>query len=99
MTLTKYQIVNKIYKQLKPKYSRNDILKIVQMFIDEITDAILDGNRVELRDFGVFATKLRKPKLGRNPKTNEPVPIPTRLVMTFKPGRNLKNKLARMKTV
>jgi nucleoid DNA-binding protein len=99
MTITKYEIVNKIYNQLKPKITRSDILKIVQMFIDEISNSVLAGNRVELRDFGVFSTKLRKPKLGRNPKTNQPVPIPPRLVITFKPGRNLKAKLTKTKPV
>jgi len=97
MTLTKYSIVEKISKHFKPRISRTDILKIVQMFIDEINNAMLAGNRVELRDFGVFRTKLRKAKIGRNPKTNVPVHIPPRLVVLFKPGKNLKHKIAKKK--
>jgi integration host factor subunit beta len=97
MTLTKYSIVEKISKQFKPRIARTDILKIVQMFIDEVSGAMLTGNRVELRDFGVFRTKLRKPKIGRNPKTNVPVRIPARLVILFKPGKNLKHKIAKKK--
>lgn len=97
MTLTKYSIVEKISKQFKPRIARTDILKIVQMFINEITNAMIAGHRVELRDFGVFRTKLRKPKIGRNPKTNVPVHIPSRLVVSFKPGKNLKDKIAKKK--
>lgn len=95
MTLTKYNIVEKISKTLKPRIARNDILKICQMFLDEVSKALLNGNRVEIRDFGVFRTKLRKPKIGRNPKTNVPVHIPPRLVVVFKPGKNLKAKIAK----
>lgn len=97
MTLTKYSIVEKISKHFKPRIARTDILKIVQMFIDEVSSAMLSGNRVELRDFGVFKTKLRKPKIGRNPKTNVAVQIPPRLVVLFKPGKNLKAKIAKKK--
>jgi nucleoid DNA-binding protein len=95
MTLTKYSIVEKISKEFKPRISRTDILKIVQMFLDEVSGAMLSGHRVEFRDFGVFRTKLRKPKVGRNPKTNVPVHIPPRLVVLFKPGKNLKAKIAK----
>ncbi|MEO0075388.1 MAG: HU family DNA-binding protein [candidate division WOR-3 bacterium] len=95
MTLTKYHIIEKIAKELKPRVARTDVLKICQMFLDEITKALINGHRVEFRDFGVFRTKLRKPKIGRNPKTNVPVNIPPRLVVVFKPGKNLKAKIAK----
>ncbi|MCX8014967.1 MAG: integration host factor subunit beta [candidate division WOR-3 bacterium] len=97
MTLTKYKIVEKIAKEFKPRIARSDILKIVQMFLDEVSKAVQNGNRVEFRDFGVFMTKMRKSKVGRNPKTNVPVPIPPRMVVIFKPGKNLKAKIASMK--
>jgi nucleoid DNA-binding protein len=95
MTLTKYNIVEKISKELKPRVARTDVLIICQKFLDEVSKALLSGNRVEFRDFGVFRTKLRKPKVGRNPKTNVPVHIPPRLVVVFKPGKNLKAKIAK----
>ncbi|MBS4016469.1 MAG: integration host factor subunit beta [Candidatus Latescibacteria bacterium] len=95
MTLTKYNIVEKISKEFKPRIARTDVLTICQMFLDEVSKALLSGNRVEFRDFGVFRTKLRKPKVGRNPKTNVPLHIPPRLVVVFKPGKNLKAKIAK----
>ncbi len=95
MTLTKYKIADKITKKFQPRITRSDVLRIIQEFLNEIENALLAGHRVEFRDFGIFKTKLRKPKLARNPKTNVPVPLPSRLVVVFKPGKNLKMKIAK----
>jgi nucleoid DNA-binding protein len=54
---------------------------------------LLEGNRIEIRGFGVMSTKLRKPKIARNPKTKEPVNIPPRRVPVFKASRLLKASL------
>jgi integration host factor subunit beta len=67
----------------------------VQLFIDELCRALQEGNRVEIRGFGVLSTKLRKPKLARNPKTKAPVNIPPRRVPVFKASRLLKASLIR----
>lgn len=62
------------------------VADIVQKMLDTILNALKEGKRVELRNFGVFQIKRRKSKIGRNPKTGQVVPIPERNVVAFKPG-------------
>ncbi|MDD3296178.1 MAG: integration host factor subunit beta [Candidatus Omnitrophica bacterium] len=63
---------------------------IVQRTFDAILEALKEGKRIELRNFGVFQTKKRKKRIGRNPKTGEVVPVPERLTVVFKPGLDMK---------
>jgi nucleoid DNA-binding protein len=93
MTVTKADLVEKITQQVQPNITKRDVTRIVQMFIDEICLTLKDGNRIEIRGFGVMSTKLRKPKVARNPKTKEPVNIPPRRVPVFKASRLLKSSL------
>uniref|UniRef100_A0A7V3ZTP9 Integration host factor subunit beta n=1 Tax=candidate division WOR-3 bacterium TaxID=2052148 RepID=A0A7V3ZTP9_UNCW3 len=93
MTITKQHIVDEIVKEISPRVSRKDVYDIVQIFLDKIIDNLAEGNRVELRGFGIFNTKLRKPKIARNPKTNEPVSLPPRRVPVFKASKIFKEAL------
>jgi integration host factor subunit beta len=54
---------------------------------------------MELRDFGVFEVKQRKPRQARNPRTGEKVSVPARLVVTFKPGRGMEERVGQLKKV
>ena len=94
MTITKAELVETIARQVAPRITKRDVTKIVQNLIDEICKALTDGNRIELRGFGVFNTKLRRPKLARNPHTKEPVSIPPRRVPVFKASRLLKSSMS-----
>ncbi len=93
MTITKADLVETIARQMAPNITKRDVGRIVQMFIDEVCRTLQEGNRIEIRGFGVLTTKLRKPKVARNPKTKEPVNIPPRRVPAFKPSRLLKARL------
>jgi integration host factor subunit beta len=93
MTITKADLVETISRQVHPNITKRDVGKLVQMFIDELCKMLLEGNRIEIRGFGVMSTKLRKPKVARNPKTKEPVNIPPRRVPVFKASRLLKSSL------
>ena len=93
MTITKADLVETISRQVHPSITKRDVGKLVQMFIDEMCKMLLEGNRIEIRGFGVLSTKLRKPKIARNPKTKEPVNIPPRRVPVFKASRLLKVSL------
>jgi len=67
---------------------QQDVMAVVQKTLDYITEALIAGKNVELRNFGVFEVKLRKPRVGRNP--NDPakdVQIPARAVVKFKAAR------------
>ncbi len=65
------------------------VKEIVQRVFDGIVEALLENGRIELRNFGIFEVKKRKPRQARNPKTGEKVKVPARLAVTFKPGREM----------
>jgi len=89
--MTKKEIVLKIADQTNIK--QIDVKKAVQMALDIIIDSLSRGETVELRNFGIFKVKSRKGRLGRNPKTGEKVEIPSKKVVTFKPGLIMKAKV------
>src|SRR5438093_13780418 len=70
---------------------QQNVLEIVQKTLDYIAEAVAQGKKVELRNFGVFEVKVRKARIGRNP--NAPandVRIPPRAVVKFKPGKEMR---------
>ena len=69
---------------------RKDVALAVDAFLEAIKDALKDGKHIEIRGYGTFKLKVRKARVGRNPKTNETVKIPKRVVPTFKFSRILK---------
>ena len=89
--MTKREIVMKIAEETDIK--QTDVKKVVQKTLDHIVDALAKGQTVELRNFGVFKVKTRRPRTGRNPKTGQAVPIPERKVVTFKAGMVMKKKV------
>ena len=91
-TITKRELVHRIAESLQ--VSKADARKVVQTFLDLISEELARGNRIEFRRFGVFEVRQRKPRIGQNPKTLEKVKVPGRRVVKFKEGRDLKEKLA-----
>ena len=90
--MTKRELVVRISKETG--VVQQDVFAIVQKFLDYITDALVTGNHVEFRDFGVFEVRQRRARLGRNP--NSPsltVEIPPRNVVKFKPGKKMKERV------
>ncbi len=94
-TLTKRELVNQIYAERKGEIKQGDIQEIVQRSIDIISDTLAKGDRVVLRNFGTLLVKEVKAKVGRNPKDpDKDVPIPARMVVKFKVGKELKERVA-----
>ena len=97
-TITKRELVLSITDKLGLKGAairQQDVQLIVQSLIEEITDSLAQGNNVVLRNFGAFDVTERKAKVGRNPKDpSKNVPIPARAVVKFKPGKEMKEKVA-----
>jgi len=89
--MTKKDIVLKIADSTGIK--QVDVKKIVQNTFDVIVEALNQGDKVELRNFGVFKIKERRARFGRNPRTGESVPVPPRKVVTFKSGLEMKHKV------
>jgi integration host factor subunit beta len=73
--------------------------EVVQRVLDGITETLVDEGRVELRNFGVFEVRKRKPRKARNPRTGEKVSVPAKLVVTFKPGREMEERVGQLKKV
>ena len=71
------------------------VSEVVQSLIDEITDRLAHGDTVVMRNFGSFLVRETKAKIGRNPKNpGKDVPIPARAAVKFKPGKEMKEKVA-----
>lgn len=91
MAVTKKELVLKIAEETKIK--QVDVKKVVQKTLDEIVAALASGERVELRNFGIFKVKFRGGRTGRNPRTGETVPVPPKKVAVFKPGLIMKREV------
>ena len=92
--MIKSELISRLV-QLNPSLSRRDAERVVSAILDEIVDGLAQGRRVELRGFGVFTVRERKPRISRNPSTNQTVHVPARKVPHFKPGKELHERLNR----
>lgn len=93
--LTKRDIVTQVYN--KTNFSQKEIRETVQLTLDAIQDALIRGQNVELRNFGVFEVQVRKARIGRNPNQPEKdVVIPKRAVIKFKSGKEMRAGLAQI---
>jgi nucleoid DNA-binding protein len=90
-TITKKHLSDKIADRIGQK--RVLVKQIIQIFLDDIIDELTRGNRLEFRDFGVFETKRRKPRIAQNPRTLERVNVPIKWTVKFKVGRLMKQKV------
>jgi nucleoid DNA-binding protein len=91
LKMTKKDIVLKVSDETNLK--QIDVKKIVQKTFDCIIDALIRGEKIELRNFGVFKVKQRRSRTGRNPRTNQVIPVPPRKVVVFKAGLEMKQKI------
>ncbi len=97
-TIIKRELVTKITDHLGLKgvaITQQDVHEVVQALIDEVTDSLAQGDTVVMRNFGTFQVREIKAKIGRNPKDpGKNVPIPARAAVKFKPGKEMKDKVA-----
>lgn len=92
-TITKRKLVVKISNQTQ--LTQMEVYDVIQHFLDSITDELAQGNSVVMRNFGAFQVKEVKAKVGRNPKDpTKDVVIPPRSIVKFKPGKEMKEKVA-----
>ena len=92
--MTKKEIVKTISD--KTGLTQIQIKDIVQLTFEGIIETLLDEGRVELRNFGVFQVKGRKARRARNPRTGRQVEVPEKLVVTFKPGKEMEARVQEM---
>jgi integration host factor subunit beta len=93
-TVTKKEIVKQISDKLE--LTQLKVKDIVQMTFDAIVETLLSEGRIELRNFGVFEVKRRKARKARNPRTGDPVEVEPKNVVTFKPGKEMEEKVRKM---
>ena len=84
MTLTKKELVLLVSKETS--MTQVEVKRVIQRTLDHLVAGLKEGKTVELRNFGVFKVRQRAPRRGRNPKTGQEVPVPSKRVVVFKPG-------------
>ena len=95
--MTKKQIVQMISD--KTGLTQLQTKDIVDLTFEAIVNTLLEEGRIELRNFGVFEVKQRKARKARNPRTGEKVDVPPKNVVTFKPGKEMEEKVRKLKKI
>ena len=89
-------VKSKLLKQLSdsyPNFLKKDIEKFLNIILNEIKKTLKRGERVELRGFGIWSTRIQKARISRNPKTGEKIQTPQKKTIHFKMAKELFNKL------
>ncbi len=89
--MTKAELVEQVAQAATLSRAESEIA--VQTVLDEITGALRRGEKIELRGFGSFRLRVRRPRQGRNPKTGTRVDVPRKSIPYFKPGKELRDLL------
>ena len=89
--MTKTQLIEALRQQTR--LSKTKATKVVELFFDEMSDALISGNRVEIRGLCSIYVKDYKGYSGRNPKTGEPTQVPPKKLPFFKCGKELKERV------
>ena len=87
--MNKAELINVVSEAAE--VSKKDAETVITATLDAITDALKEGEKVQLVGFGSFEVKARAARVGRNPKTKEPIEIPASTVPVFKAGKVLKD--------
>lgn len=91
MALTKAEMAERLFDELG--LNKREAKELVELFFEEIRDALVKGEDVKLSGFGNFTLRHKDQRPGRNPKTGEEIPISARRVVTFRPGQKLKSRV------
>ena len=94
--MTKSEIIEMI-AQKQMHLPLKDVELSIKHILDLMSNSLSNGRRIEIRGFGSFSLHYRAPRIGRNPKTGEPVSLPGKYVPHFKPGKDLKMQVDRGK--
>ena len=89
--MTKSQLIEKLVDK-NPQLSVRDVELVVKSLIDQMSESLSNGDRIEIRGFGSFSLHYRAPRVGRNPKTGESVTLTGKHVPHFKPGKELRER-------
>ena len=87
--MTKAELIEEVSRVVE--MTRKDSEVIVEAIFDSVVRALRGGDKIEIRGFGSFRTRQRKPRVGRNPKTGDRVEVPAKKIPFFKPSKELKD--------
>lgn len=90
--MTKSELIEVLAKK-QSHLSYRDVEQAVKTLLEHMSEALAGGERIEIRGFGSFSLHERPPRVGRNPKTGEPVHLPGKWVPHFKPGKELRERV------
>ena len=90
--MTKSELIERLAR-LQNQLSHKDVELAVKSILEHMSRTLARGERIEIRGFGSFSLHYRKPRVGRNPKSGEPVELPGKYVPHFKPGKDLRDRV------
>lgn len=90
--MTKSELIEVLAKR-QTQLGYRDVELAVKTILEHMASTLANGERIEIRGFGSFALHYRPPRVGRNPKSGEPVSLPAKYVPHFKPGKELRERV------
>ena len=92
MAMTRSELIERLAQQQK-QLSIKDVELAIKAIIEQMSQSLANGERVEIRGFGSFSLHYRAPRVGRNPKTGESVSLAGKYVPHFKPGKDMRDRV------
>ena len=92
MAIVKSKLLEQLSKNY-PNFKKKDLEKFSNIIFEEIKTTLKRGERVELRNFGIFSTHIQKPRISRNPQTGEKIHTPKKKTIHFKMAKDLFKKI------
>jgi integration host factor subunit beta len=90
--MTKSELIESIARK-QSQLGYKDIELVIKTLLEHMVSALSTGERIEIRGFGSFSLHYRPPRMGRNPKSGEPVSLSAKYVPHFKPGKDLRERV------
>ena len=94
--MTKADLVEQVADAIGPGITKKDCALVVDGFLNAVKQALAEGQNIEIRGFGTFKVRDRKSRMARNPRTGDPVAVPSRSVPVFKPSKHLRARVERL---
>jgi integration host factor, beta subunit len=90
--MTKSELIERLARK-QPHLAYKDVELAVKSMLEQMSQALASGQRIEIRGFGSFSLHHRPPRMGRNPKSGDAVALPGKYVPHFKPGKELRERV------
>ncbi len=96
--MTKSELIESLAKR-QPQLAYKDVELAIKTILEHMAKELSNGERIEIRGFGSFSLHYRPPRVGRNPKSGDPVSLPAKYVPHFKPGKQLRDRIDQTKDI